>query len=85
MNPNKLPAGFSDFWSKYPKKVGKGAAAKAFAAVGGKDSLPEIMKDLRRRQWPDDVQFIPHPATYLNQWRWMDEDVGQEGNSNGDW
>ena len=85
MNPNKLPAGFSDFWKKYPKKVGKGAAAKAFAAVGGKDCLPEIMKDLRRRQWPDDVQFIPHPATYLNQWRWLDEDVGQEGNGNGDW
>mgnify|MGYP003663516533 FL=1 len=85
MNPNKLPAGFSDFWSKYPKKVGKGSAVRAFVSVGGKDSLPEIMKDLRRRQWPDDVQFIPHPATYLNQWRWLDEDSGQEGNSHGDW
>ena len=75
MNPNKLPPGFADFWKAYPRRVGKGAAVRAYVKVGGQSVLPDILKDLKRREWPEDVQYIPHPATYLNQWRWLDEDA----------
>ncbi len=83
MNPNNLPKGFDTFWKNYPRKVGKGAAARAFANVGGTDALADILKDLKRRQWPTDPQYIPHPGTYLNQWRWLDEDTQED--TNGDW
>ena len=75
MNPNNLPKGFDEFWQAYPRqrRVGKGAAVRAFIKVGGQDVLPDILKDLKRRVWPDEAQYIPHPATYLNQWRWLDE------------
>jgi hypothetical protein len=28
---------------------------------------------LAKYTWPEDPQFIPHPATWLNQKRWEDE------------
>jgi hypothetical protein len=31
------------------------------------------MAGLRAARWPEDRQFIPHPATWLNQGRWDDE------------
>ena len=80
MNPNKLPKGFDDYWKAYPRRIGKGAAVRAYIKVGGQEVLPDILKDLKRRVWPDDPQYIPHPSTYLNQWRWLDEpDVEDQG------
>ena len=80
MNPNNLPSGFAEFWKAYPKKKSKGDAAKAYMQVGGQEVLPDILKDLKRRVWPDDPQFIPYPATYLRGWRWLDEpDVEGQG------
>ena len=81
-NTPKAPKGhavgadFDLFWKAYPKKVGKEAARKAFAkvrvpvetlikAVEGQKRMPQWLKE--------DGQFIPHPATWLNQGRWMDE------------
>ncbi len=76
MKPNELTEGFQLFWKLYPRKVGKGAAAKAWAKNGGEDALDDILKDLRKRVWPTDKQYIPHPSTYLNSWRWLDEEPG---------
>lgn len=73
------PAGFAEFWSAYPRKVGKGAAEKAFRkAKIGKTLLPNVLKAIERaratEQWrKDGGQFIPHPATWLNQVRWEDD------------
>lgn len=83
MNPNNLPKGFAEFWARYPRRVGKGQAAKAWVKNGGADNLEAILKDLRNRAWPTDKQYIPHPATYLNGWRWLDTEVEEE--SNGEW
>lgn len=80
-NPNPNPtrardAAFDAFWSAYPRKVGKTAARKAFTKVqtdlGTLLSAVEAQK--RSAQWrKDNGQYIPNPATWLNQGRWEDE------------
>lgn len=72
-------AGFDRFWAAYPKKVGKGAAEKAFAKAPINGHLADVLTALERQkhseQWQrDGGQFIPHPATWLNQRRWEDGD-----------
>ena len=65
---------FADFWTAYPRKVGRGAAEKAFAAAIAKGAtVAAIAAGLNRQQWPADPQFIPHPSTWLNQGRWQDD------------
>ena len=67
---------FDKFWSAYPKKVGKKEAKKAFTKVGvSTDILVDaIEKQKQSKQWQkDNGQYIPNPATWLNQSRWEDE------------
>ena len=77
---------FSHFWAAYPKKVGKGAALKAWKKIKRPaDTLPAILKAIesqrRSDQWcRDGGQFIPYPATYLNELRWEDEQTGTTSN-----
>ena len=66
---------FDKFWSIYPKKVGKEAARKAFSRVKVPvDTLTAaILAQKRSTQWQrDGGQYIPNPATWLNQGRWED-------------
>jgi hypothetical protein len=67
---------FDRFWKAYPKKVGKDAARKAFAKVKAPVDvlLSAVEAQKRSRQWlKDSGQYIPNPATWLNQGRWEDE------------
>lgn len=70
---------FDTFWKAYPKKVGKGAAEKSFMKYKVDDALLETMLKAieaakRSEQWQrDGGQYIPNPATWLNQRRWEDE------------
>ena len=70
---------FATFWKAYPKKVAKAEALKAWAKIEDVDAkLSDILAGLERakrsQQWmKDDGQFIPYPATWLNQTRWEDE------------
>ena len=70
---------FDRFWSVYPRHVAKPNARKAFDKLNPDDSLLEAMiqaieQQKRSDQWTrDNGQFIPHPATWLNQRRWEDE------------
>lgn len=70
---------FEEFWKIYPKKVGKGAARKAWKQVRAPtQTLSEISAALswqtKTEQWQkNNGQYIPNPATYLNQRRWEDE------------
>ena len=81
VKPDKTPLQlrFESFWKAYPKKVGKGAAEKAFAKAKPDDTLTEKMLSAveaakRSSQWrKDGGQYIPNPATWLNQKRWDDE------------
>ena len=67
---------FDQWYSLYPKKVGKGAAAKAYAKAVKSISPAELLAasiprlaELAKR----DPQFIPHPATWLNSGGWQDD------------
>lgn len=68
---------FSMFWKAYPRKVGKGAAEKAWkrAKINGHQSevLAALDRQKRSSDWAKDGgQFIPHPTTWINQRRWED-------------
>jgi len=71
---------FEEFWTVYPKKQGKGAALKAWKRIKPDKTLFEqiiasVQANIsRNEQWRRDAgQYIPNPATWLNQTRWLDE------------
>lgn len=74
--------GFDSFWKVYPRKVSKQAALKAWKGAKADKLTEVIVADVERRcetEWKgQEVQFIPHPATYLHQRRWEDETPPQE-------
>ena len=71
--------GFDSFWKEYPKKVSKQEAVKAFNKLEPNTTLLDTILEALRAQkrssdWTrDNGQYIPHPATWLNQRRWEDE------------
>jgi len=83
LNPSPLtPKGvdpfFQEFWNAYPRKVGKGAARKAWEKKKSKPSIKVVLKAIEAQkksdQWKkENGQYIPHPATWINQDRWEDE------------
>ena len=73
---------FETFWKAYPRKVGKDAARRAFAKVKVpvETLVAAVEAQKASTQWTkDNGQFIPNPATWLNQGRWEDE---MEGGAN---
>ena len=73
-------AGFEGFWKHYPKRIGKGAAYKAWKDKNCESMCENVIKALQGQigyLTRDNGQFIPNPATWLNQRRWEDE-VPQE-------
>lgn len=69
-------AAFERFWQAYPRKVGKQAALKAFkkVKVSVEILVEAVEKQKRSSRWrKDNGQYIPNPATWLNQGRWEDE------------
>jgi uncharacterized protein YdaU (DUF1376 family) len=71
---------FDRFWALYPKKTGKDAALRAWQKARGKPDLLVILDAVTQQrtsmQWlKDGGQFIPNPATWINQGRWDDEPV----------
>jgi len=71
--------GFDIFWKAYPKRIGKGYAKSIWMKIKPNEDLLkkmllkiEVFKEMD--QWKKEGgQFIPHPATWLNQGRWDDE------------
>ena len=66
------------FWGRYPRKVGKPAAKKAWNGVRPQtqDTVEAMNEGLGLWEgfWAKkDKDFIPHPATWLNQRRWEDQ------------
>ena len=76
---SNYPEDFERFWSIYPKKVGKGAAFNSWRKIKkGNGVFEQILSSVENHckmdQWKrDNGQYIPHPATWLNQCRWQDE------------
>jgi hypothetical protein len=71
---------FGQFWSSYPRKVGKDAARKAFAKRSPDAPLLALMVSAIKRQGlaakcaKGESQYVPHPSTWLNEGRWQDEE-----------
>lgn len=70
---------FAAFWEAYPRKTAKPNAVNAFAKINPDEATIAAMLDAIGRQkkspaWcKDGGQYIPHPATWLNQRRWEDQ------------
>ena len=70
---------FAEFWKAYPKKKSKDDALKAFTKRKPTRELLDAM--LKALAWQcktdawlkDKGQFIPYPATWLNDGAWQDE------------
>lgn len=81
------PLMFEKFWADYPRKTGKGLAFKAWQQYDD----PSVLMDrcLSALRWQcksadwlkDNGQFIPLPATYLNQSRFDDEPKKSSNNN----
>lgn len=80
---NIIKEKFDAFWKCYPRKVAKSVALKSFSKINIDDNLfSQIMSKLEEYKksydWTkDNGQFIPHPATWLNQKRWEDEIISR--------
>lgn len=67
---------FEQFWDWYPRKVGKEAAKKAWDKARTKTDQQNILDGIERYRLDPNLpakEFIPHPATWLNEGRWDDE------------
>lgn len=79
LTANGLRERFSEFWKMYPRRVGKDKAWKAWQKVKpSQELLGQMLATLawqvKQEDWTKDRgQFIPHPATWLNNGRWDDE------------
>ena len=69
-------ADFEDFWSIYPRKVGKGQARTAYACARrkvGAEVLLTAVEAQRHHLIRDGERFCPHASTWLNGERWLDD------------
>jgi hypothetical protein len=71
---------FKEFWSAYPKKQNKPCAVRVFGKIKPMSHavLGEILLGVERwknsDQWINNSgQYIPYPATFLNNRKWEDE------------
>lgn len=66
---------FTTFWQAYPRRVGKLAALKSYVKARTVATAEEILAgvELYCAHLPEDVKYVAHPASWLNQGRWMDE------------
>lgn len=87
--PAVAPDAFDDFWTAYPRKVGKGQARKAWTKAV-KTTAPEVIlagaQRYARERQGQDQQYTAHPATWLNGERWTDQPALTPAASGGaDW
>lgn len=75
----KWDSKFDEFWEGYPRPEGKKKAREAWNKIEKKtdETFQQISESVAKKkkseQWTkDDGQFIPLPASYLNQERWSD-------------
>ena len=77
---SEYDATFARFWEAWPKKVAKQEALTAWRRLGPDPPLVDailaaIPRHVAAHRWDDPSrrEYIPHPATWLNAWRWEDE------------
>jgi len=67
---------FDVFWKAYPRKVGKPKASDSFHKKVPASDFDTLMASLegwkKCEQWQD-INYVPHPSTWLNREGWKDE------------
>lgn len=74
--PISVPDVFDQFWSVYPRKIGKPAAIKAWGRAVKRAKPAEIIaaaESYARRRQGEDPAFTKHPGPWLNDDRWEAE------------
>ena len=76
-NETALMAIFQKFYVEYPKHVGRGAAIRALRGALKIATADQIIKGAKKfaaecKEKSAKFEYIPHPATWLNQQRWLD-------------
>jgi hypothetical protein len=66
---------FDAFWAAYPRKIDRKDALKAWGRAIKRAKPPTIMAGLAAYSFSEEEKFRPHPATWLNNDRWVVEDV----------
>lgn len=72
---------FDDFWQLYPKKADKGRALTAWNKICRKkaqerptwETIRKALQDQKKSERWQNPKYIPHPTTWLNQSRWLDD------------
>lgn len=83
----KEPDLFAEFWGRYPKRVGKADAHKAYIRAMKKITHDDLMFALSERLpalEAREKKYRPNPSTWLNQERWQD-DIDTDHNESGSW
>lgn len=71
---------FDRFYAAYPRHVGRDAAEKAFERRNPDEQLLGVMvaaiakQGLAAKCAAGEAKFVPHPATWLNEGRWKDDE-----------
>lgn len=78
---------FEEFYKTYPRRVGRTNALKAFEKLKEPDRLiaiEAVKKQLEAGMFKlTEMQYIKHPATWLNAGCYLDEIVNSNGNGDG--
>ena len=80
LGPGWTEADREAFWERFPNKVGKADAMKAFDKATRKVSPEILFPALQRYATKTDDRPFCNPSTWLNQERWLDQPAA---NSNG--
>lgn len=78
-DPGRKPRshGFDTWWQNYRRKVGKAKCLRFWKSHNLADQADELLGALLKQNETyyrhQDIKFVPHPHTYLNQGRWQDE------------
>lgn len=76
--PQYRPDWFERFWALYPRRTNRVAAVRAWDKLQPDLELCKVMTvaikaQMQTPQWRDGPEHIPHPSTWLNGERWLDE------------
>ena len=76
LNKESIISDFEEFWRICPRKVGRGKAEEKYKIArrnADKETIETAMKLHAKEMKGKDTEFIPHPATWLHQKRYLDE------------
>lgn len=86
LTKSEWPADYREqFWEAYPRRIAKRAAFKVLERVCAKEQglpfevLLSAVKVYARSVAGKDMQYVAHPATWLNAGRWDDDPAALGG------